>query len=230
MCRAARWLPTITPKMFTAITRSKPSKSSSRNRLNEPPMPALLHMTWSPPNRSTAASTTACTSSAHATSVRTNAAAVPSCRASASPPSTSTSATTTFAPSSTNNSTVARPSPLAPPVTIATFPASSLLMRFGCSCSRFLDPEAGCGVDRVAGEDRVDLGPVGVADRPADRARVVLDLGDRTATDERRAHGRVRDRPAQRELRQALAVAGRDALQLLDGTNVVPELLGTEQR
>ena len=32
-------------------------------------MPALLHMTWSPPKRSTAKSTSACTSSASATSV-----------------------------------------------------------------------------------------------------------------------------------------------------------------
>ena len=37
----------------------------------------------------------------------------------------SISAMTTFATSATNNSTVPRPSPLAPPVTIATFPKSS---------------------------------------------------------------------------------------------------------
>ena len=42
------------------------------------PTPALLNMTWSPPNRSTAKSTSAWTWSASATSVRWNAAASPS--------------------------------------------------------------------------------------------------------------------------------------------------------
>ena len=99
-------------------------------------MPALLNITWSPPKCSTAKSTSAWTSSASATSVRWNAAA----RAERRPPaprrcSASTSAMTTCAPSSTNSSAVARPIPLAPPVTIATLPDELL-----AHASDLLDP------------------------------------------------------------------------------------------
>src|SRR5262245_20524545 len=211
--------------MLTAMTRSKSAKSSPRNDFGEPPMPALLHITWRPPNRATAMSTAAWICAASATSVGWNTAASPSCAASAVPPSALTSAMTTRAPSSTNNSTIARPSPLAPPVTIATFPSSSgPLTSPPRSCSRLFDPEVGRGVDGVAGEDRVDLGEVGVTDRPADRTRVVIDLRNRATADERGAHGRMRDRPPQRELWQRLAVPRRDLLQLLHRTHVVLEL------
>ena len=99
MCRPARWVPTITPNRFTAITRSKSRRSSRRKRRNELEMPALLNMTCSPPKVSTAKSTSAWTSSASATSVRLKATPSPSPAASASPLSASTSATTTLAPS-----------------------------------------------------------------------------------------------------------------------------------
>ena len=61
MCRAARWHPTMTPKRFTRINASKSSRSSSRKRRRRPPIPALLHMTCSPPKRSTVKSTSAWT-------------------------------------------------------------------------------------------------------------------------------------------------------------------------
>ena len=52
----------------------------------------------------------------------------PNAALSEDPRSSSISAMTTFAPSSTNNSAVPRPIPFAPPVMIATFPESSLLI------------------------------------------------------------------------------------------------------
>src|SRR5579871_4883740 len=125
MCRAARWVPTMTPNRLTCITRAKSDRSLSSSRANELPIPALLNMTWSPPNRSTAVSTSAWTSSASETSARTNAAAGPRSSATCTPASTSTSPITTRAPSATKSSAVARPIPLAPPVTTATLPASS---------------------------------------------------------------------------------------------------------
>src|SRR5262245_10541252 len=88
-------------------------------------MPALLNITWRPPNCATAKSTSACTSSAFETSVSRNATASPSSLATSFPRSAFTSAMTTRAPSAANSSTVARPIPLAPPVTMATFPARS---------------------------------------------------------------------------------------------------------
>ena len=100
-------------------------RSFSSRRRNELEMPALLNMTWSPPNRATAKSTSSWTCIPSATSVRLKAADAPRASASSSPWSTSTSAMTTHAPSSTNSSAAARPIPLDPPVTIATFPVSS---------------------------------------------------------------------------------------------------------
>src|SRR5262245_16251725 len=122
---------------------------------------------------------------------------------------------TTCAPSSTKRSTIPRPSPLAPPVTIATLPSRSptICPPLDARSRNLFDPEIGRGVDLVRLEDGVDLGKVGVVDRPADRARVVLDLGDVAAADERSAHCRVRERPAQGELRQALVVPRRDAFE-----------------
>ena len=77
MWRAARWLPTMTPKRFTAITRSKSAEVVVEEAArSSSAIPALLNMTWSPPKRATAKSTSSWTSSASATSVRLNAAAV----------------------------------------------------------------------------------------------------------------------------------------------------------
>ena len=47
---------------------------------------------------------------------------------------------TTRAPSSTKRSTVARPMPLAPPVTMATFPASSSDIVASLACGSSRDP------------------------------------------------------------------------------------------
>src|SRR5437588_774028 len=109
MCRAARWLPTMTPKRLTFITRVKSVRSSCRKRVIELGIPALLNSTWSPPRRSTVKSTRSWTWPESATSVRLNAAADPRLAATCSPPSASTSAMTTVAPSCTKSSAVALP-------------------------------------------------------------------------------------------------------------------------
>src|SRR5689334_13633889 len=91
------------------------------------------------------------------------------------------------------------------PVPSKTVPPR-MTMSAAIAGSGLFDPELGCGVDVVAGEDSVDLGQVLLSDGPADRAGVVLDLRHRPAPDERGRHRGMRDRPAQRELGQALAV------------------------
>src|SRR5262245_36450638 len=44
MCRAARWVPAMTPNRFTSMMREKSVRSSGRNRLSGLPTPALLNM------------------------------------------------------------------------------------------------------------------------------------------------------------------------------------------
>src|SRR5579883_687596 len=84
------------------------------------------------PKRFTAAATIAATSASLATSHRTKAMsfawpwALATARVSA-PLASLRSATMTFAPSARNRMTVARPMPLAPPVTIATLPSSRFM-------------------------------------------------------------------------------------------------------
>src|SRR5262245_45396914 len=100
------------------------------------------------------------------------------------------SAITTRAPSSKKRSTMPRPSPPAPPVTIATFPSSSPLITSPlgacgagpggpahCSAGypppnarsrNLFDPVVGGGAHVVTGEDRVDLGEIVGADFPTD--------------------------------------------------------------
>src|SRR4051794_7833868 len=192
-------------------------------RRKELGIPALLNITSSPPNRPTAKSTSACTSSASETSARWNAASSPSFAASSSPCSWSTSAMTTCAPSPTNSSAVARPIPLAPPVTIATFPDSSWPM------SDLLDPVVDARVHPVCREDGVDLREVVVVDRPPQRADVVLHLGDGAAPDERRADTGPRRRPAERELGHAAAVPRRDRDQVTGGGDVPRHGTGPEE-
>ena len=92
-------------------------------------MPALLNMTCSPPKVATAKSTSSRICSWSLTSVRLKAASGPSSAATSWPFSSLTSAMTTFAPSAMNRVAVPRPMPDDPPVTIATFPASSSAMR-----------------------------------------------------------------------------------------------------
>jgi nitrate/nitrite transporter NarK len=85
---------------------------------------ALLKAMSRRPNRSTAASSAARTSSLRETSQVTASACPPACsirRPVSSTPSAAMSATTTLAPSRANASAVARPMPLVAPVTKATF-------------------------------------------------------------------------------------------------------------
>src|SRR4051812_43912913 len=91
-------------------------------------MPALFTITCSAPNRSWACSMAACTLPGSDTSVWTNAAPSPSADTASLPLASSMSATSTRAPSSTNTSAIARPMPLAAPVTMAALPASSTPM------------------------------------------------------------------------------------------------------
>src|SRR5579884_1282964 len=130
------------------------------------------------------------------------------------PSATATSATRPGAPV---------PSNTVPPRTTR----STVIDRHRRSC--LLDPELGHRVDAVPFEDRVDLGEVGAVDRPPECADVVLDLADGAAPHERGAHGRMRRGPAQRELRDALVVARRERLELLDRADVVREPVGAEE-
>ena len=87
--------------------------------------PALLTMMSRRPNFSTAASTRWRTSSGEETFVLTKRVLNPASlnfASARSPPGTSMSAITQFAPAWASDSTTANPIPLAPPVTIATFP------------------------------------------------------------------------------------------------------------
>src|SRR5438034_811575 len=141
---------------------------------------------------------------------------------------------TTCAPSVTKRSAVARPMPLAPPVTIATFPASSspIIMHPPASAIRYspgypapsrsrqLDPVLRPRVDTVSGEDRVDHLVVSGVERESERVDVVLDFGDRPTADERCADARRAGRPAQRQLRDGHAAFGRELLEVVDDGHV----------
>src|SRR5882762_6574639 len=81
----------------------------------------------------------------------------------------------------------------------------------------------------VTRENCVDLCHVGVADIPAEGSQVLGHLGGCPETDQRGAADRVAQRPAQRKLRQALAVLYRQALQFLDRSEVARKMLGAEQ-
>src|SRR5207302_10948751 len=98
----------------------------------------------------TANATRSRTCSVSATSVALNSTSRPSSAATAAPSSRLMSAMTTRAPAATNFSTEARPIPEAPPVTMATFPDSSLsivLTTFPLPGDReFVDAEGECVV------------------------------------------------------------------------------------
>src|SRR5262245_57944998 len=82
----------------------------------------------------------------------------------------------------------------------------------------------------MPGEDGVDLREVGTGDGEAERPQVLRHLGGLAKTDEGRGDGGVAQRPAQRELRERLVVLGGEALELLDGSEILWEVLGAEQR
>ena len=116
--------PLITPQRLTPRTQSQWSRVSVSTRA-KPPTPALLHSTWTAPNRSSAASRSPATASGSATSVGTASTSPPpsSSSFSACPSASScTSARTTCIPAATKASAMPRPMPLAAPVTTATRP------------------------------------------------------------------------------------------------------------
>src|SRR5215470_6538508 len=122
----ACFMPRKTPLAFTFRSVSQADVLSVSGS-NVPLMPALLTRMSSLPNADTVVLTAASQSGSLVTSSFTNRAWPPAaailsatCRASSS----STSATTTFAPSRAKIVASLCPIPLAPPVTIATFPAS----------------------------------------------------------------------------------------------------------
>src|SRR5436190_13426582 len=70
----------------------------------------------------------------------------------------------------------------------------------------------------VASENGIDFGHIGVADLPAESAKVFTHFSGRTEADQCSADDRIAQCPAQGELRQALAVFGSEWPQLLDGS------------
>ena len=121
-------MPWITPNRLTEMTQAKSSSGSSAIVSPRLPTPALLHTRWTSPKRSRVAAASAVTSASTLTSVGTVTTSAPAA-ASSSPACSRTgrsmSATTSVIPSAANRLANARPMPDAPPVTTATFPASS---------------------------------------------------------------------------------------------------------
>src|SRR5205823_3555521 len=93
-----------------------------------------------------------------------------------------------------------------------------------------LDPVVGIGVDAVTGKDRIDLDEIPLGDRPADGADVVLDLSNVPTAHERSTHGRLRDGPAERELRKAPVISDGNRLELVHGPDVVRKRQFAEER
>jgi hypothetical protein len=124
----ACFMPSQTPRWLIAVVRSQPS-TVSRSTSSSVPMPALFTSTWTPPKASPACATTRAQSSSWLTSWCANSAVPPSpsiAAAVAFPSSSRTSVTRTDAPPATSRAAQAAPMPLAPPVTIATFPLRSM--------------------------------------------------------------------------------------------------------
>src|SRR3954453_933552 len=126
ICFAASCVQTITPQVLTRTICSKFSSSTSmkpRGRF----IPALLKITLSSPNRSTALSIIARTSARSVTSTRTESASPPPSSidcATSRAASASRSATITRPPSAAIARHAAAPIPPAPPVTTTTRPST----------------------------------------------------------------------------------------------------------
>ena len=118
----------MTPHRFTPIVHSQSAIEVSQAGAPPAPIPALLQITCAVPNASNVRRASSSTCSRRETSVRTAIASTPprpiSSRARARG-AASTSARTIFIPSRANLSAIARPMPLAAPVTTATFPFRS---------------------------------------------------------------------------------------------------------
>lgn len=126
MTSAAARVPSQAPLRWTSTTASK-SASDILRRVASRVMPALLTITSREPNRSTQPRTAAFTASASVTSQVTAATWVPvesRARALASAAGPSMSAMTTRAPFLWKAVAMARPIPLAAPVTRALLPCS----------------------------------------------------------------------------------------------------------
>jgi hypothetical protein len=121
---AARKLPiTLTS---STLRQSSASRSSNGPRVRPAKMPALLTRISTPPNECPVALTASASSGSEVTSATTPSASPPSFSTSATvAPGSDRSATTTLAPAAASPTQIARPMPMAPPVTSATEPASS---------------------------------------------------------------------------------------------------------
>src|SRR5215813_2965539 len=152
MTPAACFIPRKTPRSSTPIVASKPSTPISSIGPCTPAEPALLKRQSSRPKRRSVSSTIATTSASRLTSAWTYTARAPASAATARPRESWRSASTTEAPSSRNRRTVVSPMPLAPPVTIATFPWSRSIRAMPSPPERVLLLEV------VAGERRPHVG------------------------------------------------------------------------
>uniref|UniRef100_A0A804M6R3 Uncharacterized protein n=1 Tax=Zea mays TaxID=4577 RepID=A0A804M6R3_MAIZE len=124
IARAACFTHAAAPRKLTAITRSSSARSMSITDPVGSSTPALLSITSSRPCAATARATVASTCASSVTSHRAYAHRGPTDAATASPSASCTSAITTVAPLEANSRAAASPIPLAPPVTMATFPSN----------------------------------------------------------------------------------------------------------
>src|SRR6202047_1851377 len=104
-----------------------------------------------------------------------------------------------------------------------------LLLTQWCNSTLVCEPARRHGYRTVAAENGIDLRHVGAADLPAESAQVLSHLGGRAESDQCGADDRVPQGPAQRELRQTLAVIRGQGLQFLDRGEVAREMLWAEQ-
>src|SRR5881396_1995591 len=122
MWGSTAWVQAIGPRRLRARIRSQNGGVVSTNGIGRS-QPALLTRTWTVPQRATTLATMPATAAASVMSTRHAAAAPPSfsiARATSAPPASFRSAIATRAPSRASAVAMARPIPLAAPVTIAT--------------------------------------------------------------------------------------------------------------
>src|SRR5579884_938892 len=176
------WMPCTTPSRLTPRTQSQSFSVVSVTGPPPPATPALLQRTWTGPNLSSTASASSSTDERLETSVTkciTSVAAPTSSAARASGRS-SMSASTTCMPSAAKRSAMARPIPLAAPVTTAVRPGintrPSLLTAHGTRGGEVSDDESGVGHEELL----VDLVAVAVqaGPEPLDRLRTALHVGE----------------------------------------------------
>ena len=139
-------MPWSTPQRLTPSTHCQSASVNSQDAPTTGGTPALLQRMWTAPNASIVLAARASTSAARETSVRTGSTVAPPAFISdavlARAPS-STSARTTFIPSAAKRSAIARPMPLAAPVTTAVLPLNSFMPPpFRISSRTFSPPPA----------------------------------------------------------------------------------------